>query len=635
MFLKTVFFNVFVFFSFLCISQINAKNEQIKIKKIKKLNLSEVTEDWRINIMNNELPVPGGNSYKSFLIDRKKTINKRSINNNNNRSIIDGGSLSNPWEVDTITILDGFVGNDMSSGSSQPNDHSMAISNDGLLITTHNSDIKCINTNTGEILSNVSLSAFSDTITAHSHKFDPKVIYDPNEDRFVIVYLNGSTDSTSSMIVGYSETNDPSQGWSLYEIDGHPFEDGTWSDYPAISLTENDFYLTMNMVQTGVHWKIGFDQTVIYQMAKFEGYHGDSIVTTRLWTDIAHENRNIRNMHPIKGGAQLYGPNMFFLSNRNFSLSCDSIFIMEISDSTNSTNPEISVTMIHADKPYGLSPDARKKPNDTTNLLWTNDARILGGFYENNQIHFVSNSIIPSTGNSGVYHGIISNISTGNYLIEGLYIGDTIDFGYPNISYAGAGSMNDAMITMLHTGPNTIDGFSAIFYKHNNGYHPRTILKKGEKISSNGIYRWGDYSGSQLKYNEPGVIWCSGSYGKAGSGLGSYNKDHTWVSSIKSPDMKIIGASIEENKAASNFKSYPTVSYDILNIDFNISEKQVLQLNVIDVNGRVIKTILHDSVKSGSNTISFATNHLIPGVYFLEVRNEHKALYQSQFIVQH
>lgn len=632
---------IFLFLSMVTFAQNGAQSQRLTIEKKGTINLSEITEDWRVKVHNHEFPHPGGDSYKSFLLRQKSKIKP----NGNRSNDINGGSLSNPYGLDTMNAIEGFIGNAPSLGASQPNDHSMAISNDGLIVSTHNSNITCFNSSTKEEILNISLTAFGEQLDIIKDNYDPKVIYDPAEDRFVLVFLDGRDWDGSNIFVAFSATNDPSKEWHYYLINGNPFpENHTWSDYPAISLSKDEFYITMNMVigtdtVTNIRptWQTGFGQSVIYQIDKKEAYNGGDVLDLNLWSNIKFDDKRIiRNIHPVKGGSQLYGPEMYFLSNNNFSLENDSIFVIKIDNSLDNA-PSLSVSLAKSNISYGMPPNGRKKLEDTVNVYYTNDSRVLGAFIENNQIQFVQNSVIPSTGQCGVYHGIIPNVSSGLYAVEGRLIGDTIDFGYPNISYAGTGEMNDAIITFLHTGPHTLSGMSAVFFKHKYGYHPRKIIKKGEKLTSNSIKRWGDYSGSQRKYNESGVVWCSGSFGAkkvTGTMQQTYDKDNTWIAALESPDKRVIQASIEEEVSAQNFRSYPTVTYDIHTIEFEVEAIQKLTISVIDVNGKLVKILYKDAVKGGTNSISFATNYLAKGSYFLNIRNDREELYNSRFIVQ-
>ena len=143
-----------------------------------------------------------------------------------------------------------------------------------------------------------------------------------------MVYLSGNTDLTNDIIVAFSETNDPTGNWNLYAIDGNPFDNGTWSDYPALGLSKNDFFITINLLITGESWQTGFDGSIVWQIDKESGFNGDEL-ETELWSGITHESTLIRNMHPISGGSGLRD-SMYFISNRNFDLTNDTIFVISL-----------------------------------------------------------------------------------------------------------------------------------------------------------------------------------------------------------------------------------------------------------------------------------------------------------------
>jgi hypothetical protein len=69
----------------------------------------------------------------------------------------------------------------------------------------------------------VSLDTFGALIQHPHGKYDPRVIYDPKRDRFIIVFLNGFTDQTSFIYVAFSESNDPLGNWHLYTLPAIPF----------------------------------------------------------------------------------------------------------------------------------------------------------------------------------------------------------------------------------------------------------------------------------------------------------------------------------------------------------------------------------------------------------------------------
>ena len=160
----------------------------------------------------------------------------------------------------TLSVGQNFVGNPW--GLSTPNDNDMAISNAGMLISVINTNIFVRNTVTNVNSPIKSLAAFTTPVNSLHQEFDPKVIYDPNADRFVLVCLVGFVDTTSKIIVGFSQTNDPSGNWNLYTLPGNPLNNNLWSDYPMIAMTNKELFLSINLLYNNQPWQTGFKRNL-------------------------------------------------------------------------------------------------------------------------------------------------------------------------------------------------------------------------------------------------------------------------------------------------------------------------------------------------------------------------------------
>ncbi len=91
---------------------------------------------------------------------------------------------------------------------------------------------------------------FSLFTLAQTSTFDPKVVYDPFHDRFVIVTLEffSQPTTTSRILIGVSDDSDPNGVWyetmvsSLLTISGQ----ATWADYPGLAVDEEAIYVVTN-----------------------------------------------------------------------------------------------------------------------------------------------------------------------------------------------------------------------------------------------------------------------------------------------------------------------------------------------------------------------------------------------------
>lgn len=523
------------------------------------------------------------------------------------------------------SVLKVFNGN-VTQGT--PNDNDLAISNGGFIVSVVNANLNIFN-DTGRYLSGKSLASFANVLGTLNRTYDPRVIYDPKEDRFVLVFLQGSTSADTRIIVGFSQTNNPSQKWNFYTIPGNVTGDSTWSDYPILSLSDDELFITVNRVKDNTPWQQGFVTSYIWQCDKKAGFAGQPI-NQKLYNNISYNGKSVWNICPVKGGSTVYGPNMFFLSQRPSDLLNDTVFLHEITNTNASGSAILTQKILRTDIPYGLQPNAIQ-PNGKK--LQTNDARVLSAMYENGFIHYVGNTIDTSLFAPAVYYGIVSNVFGQSPVVEGKIISyDSMDIGYPSISYIGGGSGdNSTLITFSHVSPTHFPGGSAVTTDRFGNVSAPVFLKLGENsiaILNDSVNRWGDYSGNQRKYNEEGVCWVNGSFG------GVNGDNRTWIARLKSNDPLL---SLNE-KSAPQFHAivYPNPAREYAQVLFTSAETQLVTFELLDMNGKVVASLLQDKAKAGQNRFSFSTEDLQTGVYFLTIKQQNNnVLFQQKIMVNH
>jgi len=511
------------------------------------------------------------------------------------------------------TITNEFIADSLSG---IPPDNYCAVSNGNKGVSVMNSYIAVHDATTGAYIARKSLYTYSLAVglsntgmSTTNYRFDPKVVYDPGADKFISVMLN-STNQYNWIVVGFSKTNDPAGEWNFYKFYGDFTHDSTWFDYPAISITKDEFFLTGNKIKYDQSWQAGFKETLIYQIKKADGYAGDTSLSYQIWDNIKYNGKNLRCLHPLNPGDGLGGPEQYFLSNRNFDMSNDSIFLVKVPGLIGSTG-SVTVTPIISNLPYGVPPNALQP--DTTKTLATNDGRVLGGFIKGNEIQFVSTSANAANGSSSIYHGIIRNINSSP-TVEGRLISiDTLDFGYPNVSYTGTiGGMNQSIVTFEYSGRKTFPGYGAVFFDGSE-YSGMLNIKSGAKsisMLSGKEQRWGDYSGSQPDWDAPGAVWVLGIFGKSDSRYGNY------MARLASP--YYVSAASELSTAKVPAKVYPVPSLEFVNFEFTVEKAQSFSFMIYDMSGRVVDKVLNTYCKKGRNMIQFNIATLAQGNYFLK-----------------
>lgn len=500
-----------------------------------------------------------------------------------------------------------FAGNGFNSGT--PNDNEIAIANNGHLISVQNSNIFRRNTVTATNLGTQSLSSWCFSLSNTASKYDPKVIYDPEANRFILLCLAGYLSNNTHIIIGFSRTDTANGAYNLYSIPGNPFNDTLWSDYPMLAVNQQDLFVTVNLLHDNQSWQTGFVQTLIWQFNKWDGYAGGTL-STELHSNINFGNRPVRNLCPVEAaGFPDAGPGMYFLSDRNLAASNDTVFLVHVTDTANAVGNTVTVTALTSNISYFMPPNARE-PGNVGNMA-TNDARILGAFINNDVIQFVNNTMDTSTGNCAVYHGMITNASTSPALNANIIGDPSLEYGYPNLAWVGhSPTDHTAIISFLHTDSVTFPGNSAIVSDGNGGYSPRTVIKQGLGYIDvlSGDERWGDYTGIQRKYDVGGTCWVNGMYGLA-------NHLHaTWVAEIG------VTADVSVEPVTGNgtdLTTYPNPFAHSFTITFTNAKTQPVKFALYDMSGRLVTVLWNDRVKDGKVQFGFSPEPLVPGVYLL------------------
>jgi hypothetical protein len=499
-----------------------------------------------------------------------------------------------------------------------PNDNDLAISDSGYIISVINCQVlmRNIKTNLNTVKS---LAGFTMPVNNDHKEFDPKVIYDPENDRFILVCLSGSRDSTSKAIIAFSQSSDPTGAWNMYLLPGNPKNNNLWSDYPMIAGTKKELFFTVNLLYEDSTWQAGFVETLIWQMSKDSGYAGKNLATY-LHSNIKHNNRPLRNICPVKGGSRSYGPEMYFLSNRNFSAQNDTVFLITLSDTLGSSSHSLGIKALKSSQPYYFPADAWQPL--ATQSLATNDARNLGAFYENGRIQFVHNTNNPANGRASVYYGVIYDPASSTPTATGYILpNDSLDYGYPNISYAGLDSADHtAILCFNHSSKKIFAGCSAVESDGNGEFSPVLRIRNGtsyvDLFGSLQVERWGDYTGSQRRYSKPGEVWMSGF---VGSLLANLHAHRTWIAQVTTYKSETVGYK-ELPESGPEATIFPNPGYDMFTVKLTISKAEQLNFNLYDGQGKLVDVLMREWARPGELMFSFRTNDLPRGVYVLAIR---------------
>lgn len=508
-------------------------------------------------------------------------------------------------------VVKGIQGN---LANSVPNDNDIAVSNAGKVVSVVNSNMSVFD-DTGKVLLNrKSLT----TVFAAAGNFqwisDPRIIYDPNNDRFIMVCFSGSLSNESTILLAFSQTNDPVANWNVYTLNGNMFNDSTWSDYPIIAISDQDLFITFNQVKDNVSWTVGFKQSVIWQIQKYEGYAGTPLVYD-LWSNLQYGGTNLRNICPAKNQTTAMGNEMHFLTVRNVASENDSIFITTITNSLASGQAQIQQKVVVSPVKYGFPPNV---PQKNGQYLMTNDARVLAAIYENDVVHFGLNTLNPLYMNAGVMLGRIQQISSNNPLVSAtIFSAPNQEFGYPSMTYIGTAATDHRVLyNISHCYTDSFPGTSVLYSNAGGNFSDIVSVKEGVSIINrltDSVERWGDYTNIQKMYNNPRRAYLANSWGKA-------SNMNCWIAVIDNGEAPLATTNWQTNVEAN---VYPNpMSDQRFTIAFTLPEAQKIKYELYDQQGNVLQTILYTQTKSGKNEFSISTGALLPATYILVLRGD-------------
>ena len=226
----------------------------------------------------------------------------------------------------------------------------------------------------------------------------------------------------------------------------------------------------------------------------------------------------------------------------------------------------------------------------------------MGGYTKNNRLHFVQSCTDPTTGTSAIYYGVIDEHEGNSPTVTSRIFSDpNLYYGFPNISWSGINDVDEqSIITFNHSSETVFAGFSALHVDANLEVSDRVEIKSGlnfVNVLQNNLERWGDYSGSQRLYDEPGTIWAAGSFGSASGGHG------TWLSEVTSPDLT---TGINDIQSADvNSLVYPNPFINQMEVVFELEQTTFLRLELVDMEGGIVRLVMEERMKAGKNRISF------------------------------
>lgn len=361
--------------------------------------------------------------------------------------------------------------------------------------------------------------------------FDPKVIYDDEAGRFVVVGLERDESAqTSRILIAASDDADPNGTWYYQAMDSETTIGGvaTWADYPGLAVDEEAIYLTANMFEYGGG---DFRGTRLWIVNKDQFYAGGQ-ATISLHDPGGTPGPELFTLQPAQildatGLDSSIGT--FFVqfgwydggSNNGQDSEVFSVFRV---DNPLTATPSFSQELILLGSIHNEDVELPDAPQlGSTSLIQTNDWRTLQAVWRDNVLYVVNTVVPPSgqpdAGQATAHWAMIDTANLGDLELidQGNIGGETLGAGthtfFPSIAVNAA---NDVAISFAASGSSihpgayyvtrTAEGAAGVFGQ------PWTLAAGQDVYDLDaGPDRWGDYSSVSVDPAD-GTFWAFNEY---------------------------------------------------------------------------------------------------------------------------
>lgn len=597
-----------------------------QVPKAHTIQFNELEDPWQTTVLPVKvLPAPGEEMEMQRFNELKRQLNEQKAFQAAKEAAERGETAPAPKTNggNAPVLGHNFFGNIFDG---IPNDNSLTVSNGGKILSATNSRLDIYRV-TGVKLATKTLASFFSNSTL---VYDPRVTYDPEWGRFILVYLSGDNSAESRVVVCFTETSDPQGAWHVYPLIGNPDPatfGNVWTDYPQIALTRTELIITGNLFYDNL---ANAGVSYIWQIKKRDGYNGASALTVREWSAAGVANKF--SLTPCEGSMGLTGPGIYFVSTPNSPFSTiSSIYLHHINDTLDGA-PTFTTYTLFSDLSYGVAPDADQM--GTSQQLDTRGTRIRSAYLQDSVIHFGMNA--TRTGKCQIYYGTITGLRNPTFAAAtGQYVAiDSFDIGYPAMAYGGQTSTTgktSSLVCFNFSSPDHYPGNACVFIDTNGVQSAPTINKYGftwiQRMTN--PERWGDYAEVAAKFDNPGEYWFGGYFG--------YNTSShyhgTWISQIFLNGAAPIAVEPSTPEPAMEMEVFPNPTAEAVQVKLIIPETKLYTASVMDLNGKEIKLLFRDNLRAGESVLQFQTEALAAGTYLVVVRSDSGVIASEKLVV--
>jgi hypothetical protein len=391
-----------------------------------------------------------------------------------------------------------------------------------------------IQNRSGTEISQVTLATFWNS-TGASGVFDPKLRYDPFADRWIFCAVSDRRSAASSVLMGVSQTSDPTGNWFLYKVDADD-TDVNWADYPTPGFNKDWIAVAVNMFAITTPSPDAYAQSNIYVFSKADLYANATSPGLTLFSDpdggsqapAATYDNNLATLYLVEDlNGSFNGKGYLRISTVSGDVGSESY-------SGGTATPNVT------------SPWAEFPPNGddfapqlgSAQKIQNNDARILNVVYRNGSLWAAQSAFLPDTAPT---HTAAQwwQLSPNGTVQQFGRVEDTngaLFYAFPTIA------VNSQSDVLLGYSIFAADQYAAAGYSFRgsgdaaNTMRSSITLKAGEaayyKTFSGTRNRWGDYSATVVDPVNDLDMWTIQEYASSPDFGNGDNRWGTWWGKI-------------------------------------------------------------------------------------------------------
>ncbi|MEI7483563.1 MAG: T9SS type A sorting domain-containing protein [Ignavibacteriota bacterium] len=530
------------------------------------------------------------------------------------------GPNKNGWQPADADIATGML-------------HVMVVTNEQFHIYGRNNSLPLITSNT--------LQSFFGR--PGKNVFDPKVVYDPWRNRWVMLAFE--RDGLFAYYwLAVSQTSDPTGSWWTYQFNAHIDASTTttnWADYPGLGITSYDspsdstsIIITSNQ----------YNQADAFQYAKIrvlkakQVYAGQSAGYWDFWnmTD-ANAGKSFTVKPAVQWWTTAYGTaylaNTYGGSNNYYTIwRIDKPLWWSATGGITLTRQ--STITVNA---YSV-PTSVKQPGSVivdAGDCRTQDIILTKGTNSSNVAKLFMYTAVPSkyawtvNDTNSVISYCKLNVTDNTVDAQQLFGSTGLWFTYPKVApkYKTPYNSDTVFISYISGGASVYNESRVIAHDRATGIGPSYLIQAGG-TAHYGSFRFGDYSGACIDPLQNGNVWV----------VSMRNNNSNWGTGIGYVSTTAISGISQENEFIPSkytlSQNYPNPFNPTTIISFGLPKSENVSLRIYNSLGKEVATLMNTNLEAGNYKVDFDATNLTSGIYFYKLTAGSNTLSKKMLLIK-